>query len=91
MVYHCRYQHHYSGYPKRRWTADKARGLPESMHEVAQFAVKHKDDIEHLHDEYVVKDISPHGLTENEREAQVLMFRNAIRKYYFKENAFRLG
>lgn len=90
-VYKCRYQHHYSGYPKRRWAADKAKELPDPMHKIAQFAVKHKDAIERLHDEYVVKDISPHGLTEDEREAQVLMFRNAMRKYYFTENAFGPG
>ena len=87
MVYHCRYQHHYSGYPKRRWAADKATGLPDPMHKIARFAVKHKDAIEHLHDEYVVKGISPHGLTEHERDAQVLMFREAIRKYYFAKSA----
>lgn len=85
MVYKCRYHDHYSGYPKRRWDADKARDLPEPMHAVARFAVEHRDTIEQLHDEYIVSGMSPHGLTEDERKFQVLRFRKAVREYYFSE------
>lgn len=83
MVYHCRYQHHYTGYPKRRQTREHARDLAKPLDEVAQFAIKHKNDIERLHDNHVIRKSSPHGLTEGEREAKILLFRDAIRQYYF--------